>query len=132
MDIARWTECCPLLVAVLVTKHPGKTAQFMGYLRNIVRASQNFEGAAWASYDAAFSCHAENCKSLDWAIINPTIYNEAFTGRARLLPRYWYCLQHQLVATHKNHSEKKGKGPEAWHFNYFIPVICVPSVSMIS
>ena len=85
-DIALWTECYASLVAVLVTKHPTMVPQFMGYLRTIVRASRNFEGAAWASYDAAFRRQAANRKSLDWGTFDPTIYNEAFTGRAKLNP----------------------------------------------
>ena len=91
-DIALWTECYASLVAVLVTTHPQKAPQFMGYLRTIVRASRTFEGSAWASYDAAFRRQAANRKSLDWATIDPTIYNEAFTGRAKHLARCRYCL----------------------------------------
>ena len=91
-DISLWTECYALLVAVLTTKHPDKAPHFMCYLRTIVRASRNFEGTAWASYDAAYRRQAANRHSLDWAIIDPTIYNEAFTGRAQLLPRCRYCL----------------------------------------
>jgi hypothetical protein len=79
-------------VAVLSTKHPSKTPHFKVYMRTIVRASRNFEGAAWASYDAAYRRQAANKQSLDWATIDPTIYNEAFTGRARLVPRCCYCL----------------------------------------
>ena len=45
-----------------------------------------------ASHDAAFRRQAANRKSLDWAVIDPTIYNEAFTGRAKSLPRCRYCL----------------------------------------
>lgn len=91
-DISLWTECYASLVAVLTTKYPEKAPQFMGYLRTIVRASRNFEGTAWASYDAAYRRQAANRKSFDWAAIDPTIYNEAFTGRAKLLPRCRYCL----------------------------------------
>jgi hypothetical protein len=53
-DITLWTECYALLVAVLSTKHPSKTPHFMGYMRTIIRASRNFEGAAWACYDATY------------------------------------------------------------------------------
>ena len=91
-DIALWTECYASLVAVLVTKHPTKAPQFMGYLHTIVRASRNFEGAARASYDEAFRRQAANRNSLDWGMIDPTIYNEAFTGRAKLMPQGRYCL----------------------------------------
>ena len=75
-DIALWTECFASLVAVLTTKHPEKAPQFMGYLWNIVRVSRNFEGSAWASYDAAYRRQSANRRSLEWAVIDPTIYNE--------------------------------------------------------
>ena len=90
-DITLWTECYALLVAVLSTKHPSKTPHFMGYMRTIIRASRNFEGAAWACYDATYQREAANKQSLDLATIDPTIYNEDFTGRARLVPRCRYC-----------------------------------------
>ena len=66
----------------------------------IVRASRNFEGAAWSSYDAAYRRLATNQQSWDWATIDITIYNEAFTGRARLLPRCRYCLAETHEARH--------------------------------
>ena len=72
-DITLWTECYALLLAVLATKFPEKTPHFMCYLRTIVRASRNFEGTAWASYDAAYQRQAANRQSLDWATIDPTI-----------------------------------------------------------
>ena len=97
-DIALWTECFASLVAVLTTKYPEKAPQFMGYLRTIVRASRNFEGSAWASYDAAYRRQSANRRSLEWAVIDPTIYNEAFTGRAKLLPRCQYCLAETHMA----------------------------------
>lgn len=96
-DIGEWTECYASLVTVHSTKFPEMGPQFMCYLCTIVRASRNFEGAAWASYDAAFRRHATNRGSLDWAAIDLTIYNKAFTGRAKLLPRCRYCLS----KTHK-------------------------------
>ena len=91
-DIALWTKCFASLVAVLTTKYPDRAPQFMWYLCTIVRASRNFEGAAWASYDAAYRRQAANRDSFDSATIDPTIYNEAFTCRAKLMPRCLYCL----------------------------------------
>ena len=76
-----------------MTKHPTtKAPQFMGYLRTIARASRNFEGAAWASYDEAFRRQAANRNSLDWGMIDLTIYNEAFIGTAKLMPQCRYSL----------------------------------------
>ncbi len=35
---------------------------------------------------------AANRQSLDWGEIDAALYNEAFTGRAKLIPRCRYCL----------------------------------------
>ena len=56
-NLALWTECYAILVAVLASRFPEKTPHFMAYLRTITRASRNFEGAAWASYNMAYRCH---------------------------------------------------------------------------
>ena len=114
-DISLWTECFASLVAVLTTKHPEKAPQFMGYLRTIVQVSRNFERAAWASYDAAYRWQAANRHSLDWANIDPTIYNEAFTGRARLLPRCRYCLAETHEARDCQYAPRE-EPPPAQHF----------------
>ena len=91
-DIALWTECFTTLAAALSARYPDKAPHLMAYLRTIVRASRNFEGSAWASYDAAYRRQAANNRSLDWAIPDPALYNEAFTGRARVIPRCQFCL----------------------------------------
>ena len=78
------------------------------YLRTIVRASRNFEGTAWLSYDAAFRRQAAIHGSFDWGVIDPTLYNEAFTGRARIKARCSHCLSD----THGSHSCPLA--PEDW------------------
>ena len=87
-----WVECYAALVATLSTWYPEKMPHFMAYLRTITRASRNFEGTAWASYDMAFRRQAANLRSLDWGVIDSALYNEAFTGRARLILRCRFCL----------------------------------------
>jgi len=92
-DIALWTKCFTALAAALSARYPDKAPpHFMAYLRTIVRASRNFDGLAWASYDAAYCRQAANNLSLDWAIPDQALYNEAFTGRARVIPRCQFCL----------------------------------------
>lgn len=113
IDITLWTECYASLVEVLTQKYPEKAPQFMCYLRTIVRASPNFEGAAWASYDAAYWRQATNRGSFNWAPIDPTIYNEAFTGRARLMPRCRYCLLETHEARDCQYAPQEGLHPVA-------------------
>ena len=79
-----------ITVGVLTTKFPG--SPFMAYLWTIVRAQRNFEGIAWASYDAAYRRQVANRGSFDWSMIDSALYNEAFTGRAKVLPHCCYCL----------------------------------------
>ena len=87
-----WVECYAALVATLSTRYPEKMRHFMAYLRTITTASRNFEDTAWALYDMAFRRQAANQRSLDWGVIDSALYNEAFTGRAQLIPRCRFCL----------------------------------------
>ncbi len=111
-DFSLWTECYASLVAILAAQHPEKTPHFMAYLRTITRAAHNFEGTAWASYDMAYRRQAANHKSLDWAVIDPALYNEAFTGRAKTIPRCRCCLadSHESRECAFAPEERKGGG----------------------
>ena len=83
-DVHIWVECFSTLVAVLASKFPHKTTQFMAYQRIIVRASRYFTGDGWQVYDSILWRKAAACKSLDWGQIGFTTYNELFTGRAKV------------------------------------------------
>ena len=91
-DIHVWTECYATMAAILAAAYPAKAPHFFAYLRTISRASRTFEGSAWASYDMAFRRRAANRGSLDWGFVDAALYNEAFAGRAKQIPRYKYCL----------------------------------------
>lgn len=82
-DILVWVECCSTMVAVLAARYPGKTPQQMGYLKTIVKAQRSFVGEGWVTYD---SCYRRRSKSLNLDIIDFTLYNEIFTGRAYTVP----------------------------------------------
>ena len=72
-DISHWTECFTTLAATLSVRYPQSAPQLMAYLRTIVRASRNFEGSAWATYDAAYQRQAANNCRLDWATTDPAL-----------------------------------------------------------
>ena len=91
-NILLWLDCYSLLVAALVTKFPQYMGDFMAYQRTIIRASKNFEGAAWVLYDRGFRRRAAATKTLDWGRIDSALYNEMFTGRARSIARCRVCL----------------------------------------
>ena len=54
-NIDLWCECYAVMAAVLSAAYPSKAPHFFAYMRTIVRASCNFEGTAWVSYE----CHTE-------------------------------------------------------------------------
>ena len=92
-DIALWTKCFTTLAA----RYPDKAPHLMAYLQ-VVRASRNIEGSAWALYDAAYHRQAANNQSLDWAIPDLALYNEAFTGRARVTPGGSFAFGQPLIS----------------------------------
>uniref|UniRef100_A0A1X7ST85 Uncharacterized protein n=1 Tax=Amphimedon queenslandica TaxID=400682 RepID=A0A1X7ST85_AMPQE len=53
-EITVWVECFSLMAGVIISRLSEKAQHMFQYLRTIVRASRNFEGTAWVSYDAAF------------------------------------------------------------------------------
>ena len=87
-----WIECYTVLVATLSTRYPEKMPHFVSYLRTVTRASRNLK--AWCGHhmiwrsDARRRIHA----CWKWGVIYSALYNEAFTGWARLIPRYHFCL----------------------------------------
>ena len=91
-NILLWLDCYSTLVAALATRFPQYVGDFMAYQRTIIRASKNFEGAAWVMYDRCFRRRAAATKSLNWGKIDSALYNESFTGRARSIPRCHLCL----------------------------------------
>ena len=91
-DILLWVECYATLVSVLTTRFPDKAPELMAYMRAIVHAQRTYFGEGWVTYDACYRRQAAATKTLNWSQINFTLYNEAFTGRAKPLPRCSYCL----------------------------------------
>ncbi len=91
-DMTMWAECYATMAALLASHYPSKAPHLLAYLRTIVRASHNFEGSAWASYDACYRRQTAVTHSLDSGVVDPSLYSQAFTGRARIKQRIKYCL----------------------------------------
>ena len=76
----------------MATRYPQYVPEFMVYQRTMVRAARNFEGLAWVSYDICYRRKAARCRDLHWSRVDSALYHEAFTGRARSVPRCSLCL----------------------------------------
>ena len=91
-DIRIWLECYSRLASVLCTRFPEKAAELWAYQATITRAAHNYEGANWVAYDRQYRREMLAKKDLNWSQPNTRLYNEAFTGRAKNIPRCPHCL----------------------------------------
>ena len=92
MDIKLWLECYSRMAAILVTHFPEKGPELWAYQTTILKAAHNYEGSNWVAYDRQFRRDMLARKDLNWLTPNARLYNEAFTGRAKLIPRCQHCL----------------------------------------
>ena len=82
-----------MMAAMLATRFPEKAPELFAYQASIVRAERNYEPGRWVSYDRQFRREALARKDLNWSVTDPRLYSEAFTGRAKTIPRCQFCLQ---------------------------------------
>ena len=97
-DISRWVECYSVMAATLAARFPEKAPELFAYQAQIVRAERNYEPGRWVVYDRQFRREALARKDVYWSVTDPQLYSEAFTGRARTIPRCHYCLQDDHTA----------------------------------
>ncbi len=91
-SMSLWLERFSVMAAILAIRFPEKAPEFLAYQASIVGAEQNYEGCQWVLYDLQYRREALARRDLDWSVPNTRLYNEAFTGRARVIPRCSYCL----------------------------------------
>ena len=99
-DISVWVECYGLMAAVLCARYPARGPDMFMYLRRIVHCARKFEGQAWVTYDRLYRRQAAASRSLNWAIEDQLLYNEAFSGNAKPTLRCKQCLsEHHSTET---------------------------------
>lgn len=91
-DINVWLQCFALYVSVMSAKDPGYIPELMAYMVSILRASQEYEGTAWTTYDTAYRRQAAATGHKKWSQVNPSLYTVCFTGKARRATRCDLCL----------------------------------------
>lgn len=89
------------MAAILATRFPDKAPEFWAYQATIVRAERNYHGKQWVIYDRQYRREALARKNLNWSVTDPRLYNEAFTGHAKAIPRCTYCLQDDHSAAYR-------------------------------
>lgn len=97
-DILQWVQCFATFVSTLATAYPAKVPELMAYMACIVRCHKDYEGPAWVLYDRAFRRRAEVTKDLNWSVVNTSLFNLCFGGRARRRAICQICLSEQHSA----------------------------------
>ena len=96
-DISVWMEKYSVMAAILSTRFPERAPELFAYQASVLRAERNYDDKRWVAYDRRYRREALAQKDLNWSVTNTRLYNEAFTGRARAIPRCSYCLQEDHV-----------------------------------
>ena len=95
-NITEWVQCYSIYVAVLTSKYPDKIQDLMGYQALIIEACMEYGSEAWLGYDRRFRQMAAASPGTQWAKIDPTLWNMAFTGQAKAHRcKYCFSLTHQ-------------------------------------
>ena len=71
---------------------PEKGPELWAYPSTILNAAHSYEGATWVTHDRLFRREMLAWKDLNWSVPNSRLYNEAFTGRAKIMQRCQHCL----------------------------------------
>ena len=95
-DLFTWIQCFNIYVAVVAKEFPEMVLEMLAYVLIVMRAQREYEEPAWRLYNAAFRDKAAATANRKWSQIDPHIYNQVFTGRAR---KRVLC-SHYNAATH--------------------------------
>ena len=81
--ILEWVQCFSIYTAVIADKKPEKVKDLLGYQTLLLEAYMEYEGDSWLGYDRRFRQSVAACPDADWAKIDTTLWNMAFTGQAK-------------------------------------------------
>ena len=81
-NITEWVQCFGIYVAIISQKEPNRVTDLLSYQSLIIQAAQQYQGDCWLRYDRRFRQMVEAKPSTSWAVIDTTIWNLAFSGRA--------------------------------------------------
>ena len=97
MVISQWVERYSVMAALMTSSHfPNKTPELLAM---IVQAEWNYEGKWCVTYDRQGALAR---KDLNWSVLDPRLYNEAFTGTSHSKVHI-YCLQDNHAGPRRGH-----------------------------
>ena len=78
LDIRVWVQYFACHAGVVTANQP----DLLAYLIQIVKASLEFDGPAWATYDETFRRQATATGDTQWSGLNPSLFSMCFIGKA--------------------------------------------------
>ena len=81
-DLATWSQCFAVYMAVLTPYQPTRIVDLMAYHTIIAKASLKFKWPSWVVYDQNFRQEVSGNPSQSWARVDPSMYALCFTGQA--------------------------------------------------
>ena len=83
-NVMEWLQCFAVYVAVRWQKQPERIRDLMGYQALIIDTYMEYKGDCWMGYDHRFWQITASQPDRSWASIDPTLWNLAFAGQAKL------------------------------------------------
>ena len=103
-DLAVWSQCFSLYVAVLAAHQPRRVPEMTAYQTIISKASQKYRWLSWVIYDQNFCQDAAENPSQSWAKVVPRLYTQCYTGQA-VSAENWSLLRFAFFLCHVLHSD---------------------------
>ena len=91
-----WIQCFSIYIAIIAQKSRREYLHdLLGYQSLIINASIQYEGDSWVGYDRRFRLNAAANSIKVWASLDPTLWNLAFAGNARVSRcKHCFALTH--------------------------------------
>ena len=87
-----------IYIAIIARKHPDRVPDLLGYQSLIIDSSIQYEGDSWIGYDRRFRLSAAANSTKIWASLDPTLWNLAFAGSARVSRcKHCFSLTHPSI-----------------------------------
>ena len=90
-SISQWTQAFTIYTAALVSVHLSATLELLAYMLTIIRASQQYDGLCWRSYDTNYRIAAAASGNRSWSKLDTDLFTRFFTGRARTVNPCTVC-----------------------------------------
>ena len=113
-DLATWSQCFALYVAVLAPTQPERIGDLMAYQALIAKASLRYKWPSWVVYDQNFRQEVAGKPNQTWGKVDPSTYTLCFTGQA-LSAENWcsrcQCLDHTAWNCPVNPKKRQWSSP---------------------